>query len=294
MLAKKCYGLVLECLRSIFGNNTAKEFDARFRFHRKLDLKNPKTLADKVSWLSVNEYASVESMCTDKFAVRKYVEEKGLREILIPLAGGPWERVSEVDFEQLPPSFMLKATHGCKMGYPVADKSALDAEDCRAEMQRWLDTTYGTYSMELHYRKIPHRVYAEKLLEDGQGIVDYKIHCMNGTPQFILVCSDRRLDEHGRMVITRDLFDTAWNPIPGVVPADLGDSEPGSSPKPELLDEMLTIAKKLSEDFKFVRVDLYVSQGKVLFGELTFTPACGIFPHFTTEFLEEMGALLHI
>lgn len=294
MFMKKCYALALSCLRTVFGNNIAKEFDAKVRFHRTLNLKNPKTLADKVSWLSVNQYGSLESKCTDKYAVRQYIAEKGMEDILIPLEGGPWDNVSDIDFSLLPSSFMLKATHGCKMGCPVPDKSKLNVDECRKKMQEWMKTTYGTYSMELHYSEIPHRIYAEKLLEDGTAIVDYKIHCLNGKPQFILVCRDRKLDKHNRMAVTLDLFDSHWNPIPEVVPGRLRIPGTGEIPKPILLEEMLAIAEKLSEDFKFVRVDLYVSQNKVLFGELTFTPACGVFSSFSTTFLEEMGELLHI
>lgn len=49
-------------------------------------------------------------------------------------------------------------------------------------MKRWLDTTYGTYSVEPHYAKIPHRIYAEQYLEEMTNLVDYKIHCLNGEP----------------------------------------------------------------------------------------------------------------
>lgn len=38
---------------------------------------------------------------------------------------------------------------------------------------------------------------------------------------------------------------------------------------------MVEIAKKLSEDFNFVRVDFYIINNKVYLGELTFTPADG-------------------
>ena len=49
MNIKKIYGNVLQIAVRVFGVDFAKQFDSEFRFHRKLDLKNPKTLADKVS-----------------------------------------------------------------------------------------------------------------------------------------------------------------------------------------------------------------------------------------------------
>lgn len=294
MIVKKCYALTMKCLRTVLGDCAAKKFDARLRFHRKLDLKNPTTLADKVSWLSINERSELIPICTDKFAVREYVSRKGFAYILIPLVGGPWSSVEEVDLTGLPDKFILKATHGCKMNYPVLQKAKMDMSECKQQMQKWLDTTYGTYSMEPHYERIPHRIYAEKLLESAHDLMDYKFHCLNGEPQFVLVCSERKADVDKRMCVTLDLFDTKWNPVFEV--QQVGAEIPGKGiiPKPQRLDEMLQIARELSGDFKFVRVDLYELDGVVLFGELTFTPACGVFPYFSDAFIEEMGKKLTI
>ncbi len=44
-------------------------------------------------------------------------------------------------------------------------------------------------------------------------------------------------------------------------------------PKPLNLDKMFDYARLLSNEFPFVRVDLYNNDGKIIFGELTFTPA---------------------
>ena len=57
---------------------------------------------------------------------------------------------------------------------------------------------------------------------------------------------------------------------------------------------MIRIAKILSKDFKFVRVDLYELERKVYFGELTFSPAHCVFPYLSDKFDLEMGKLLQI
>jgi hypothetical protein len=46
-------------------------------------------------------------------------------------------------------------------------------------------------------------------------------------------------------------------------------------PDRKLLEKMLEIAKILSAGHKYVRVDLYLVDKKIYFGELTFTPGCG-------------------
>ena len=45
---------------------------------------------------------------------------------------------------------------------------------------------------------------------------------------------------------------------------------------------MLEVAAKLSEDFEYVRVDLYCQKNKIYFGELTFTHNAG-FSKFNPE-----------
>ena len=288
MNIKVIYGKMLTGLGKLCGVDCAKKFDTQLRFHRNLNLKNPKSLADKVTYIELHEQSPLAPECTDKYAVRRYVEDKGFADILVPLAGGPWSSINEIDFQTLPDAFVFKATHGCKMNYLVPDKAKLDKKKCMTEMSRWLQTTYGTYSMEPHYLKIPHRIYAENYLADADKLIDYKFHCMNGIPQFVLVCGDRVLTEMGNDV-SRHIFDMNWKPLVG-----LTDETSDKIEKPEHLEQMIDIAKKLSADFKFVRVDLYDINGKVYFGELTFSPTNGVFSHYTQEFLDEMGKRLQL
>jgi hypothetical protein len=50
---------------------------------------------------------------------------------------------------------------------------------------------------------------------------------------------------------------------------------------------MISIAKNLSVDFSFVRVDLYEVMSEVFIGELTFFPASGM-PDFVPEKYDEI------
>lgn len=293
-LMQKAYALVLAGSESLLGQDRTKELDARFRFRRTIDLKNPKTLADKVSWLSLHGISPLAVKCTDKWDVREYVAQKGLAHTLIPVYGEAVSRSEDVDFAALPQSFVLKATHSCRMNIVCTDKATLDIPAARKTMDHWLATTYGTYSMEPHYRSLPHRVYCEACLGAVEEMVDYKIHCIHGKPTFILVCNQRGDAEGKGSAVAMQLFDLDWNPIDGL--RTYGGHRPGDSQveKPANLEEMLTIARKLSEDFPFVRVDLYNVRGKIYFGELTFTPANGIFASYQDWLLAQQGELLHI
>lgn len=290
MDAKSCYGALLMAMMRMMGKDATKKFDAQFRFHRRLNLKNPQTLADKVIYLENHCPSPMAARCTDKWEVRSYVVEKGFADILVPVHGPVCRSFDEIPFDDYPDRFVLKATHGCKMNYFCTNKAALDMTDCRRTLTKWLNTTYGTYSGEWHYFDIPHRIYCEDYLDNTDKIIDYKFFCMNGIPQFVQTCANR--DASGkRMHVEHQIFDMDWRPLQGLIEA----TENYATIQPPLhLAQMIKIAKELSRDFTFVRVDLYELNDCVYFGELTFTPANGVLSHYSTAFLQEMGDRLHI
>lgn len=280
---KNAYRCALSFGASTLGVTRAKKIDALLRFHRWLNLDNPKSLADKVSWMELNTNQSWAAKLTDKIEVRKFVSDKGLRDLLVPLCGGPWSRLDEIDYESLPEQFVLKAAHGCEMNLICRDKSKFDSSTFFRNASLWLGSDYARACIEPHYLKIPHRLYCEKYLDVPGGIIDYKIHCFNGEPLFILVCSER---EHG---LKLNLYDTNWKTMKGLKGSMRND---GEIDKPAMLSELLEASRKLSEDFEFVRVDLYEVEDKIFFGELTFSPAAGVFPYFTDGFVNWCGEKL--
>lgn len=294
MNIKRAYAFMLMIIIKLFGVDRAKIFDTLLRDHKKLNLSSPKTLSEKVSYIELHAQSPLASICTDKYAVRDYVKSKGLEEILIPVYGTAYTCFEDINLSVLPNKFVIKATHGCKMNYIVRDKACFEPEKCKKEIERWMNTTYGTYSMEPHYISIPHRFYIEQYLNQVNELIDYKFHCLNGEPCFVLTCSDRHTNGDAAMQVTLGLYDMKWNPIPEIIPSRL--EKPGTSkiPKPRNFDKMTQIAKILSKEFKFVRVDLYECDNKVYFGELTFTPAHCVFPYFTNKFDLEMGKILRI
>ena len=275
---KQIYGIILACIEKLIGIDAAKKFDSFIRFHRKLNLKQPTSLADKVCYIELHKQSALASMCTDKFEVRKYIQSKGLQQILVPLAGGPWTNIGEIDFSKIETPCVFKGTHGCKMTYFMVDRDSFDIDACKKEMKRWLETTYGIYSIEPHYKAIPHRIYAESYLGKQSELVDYKFHCMNGKPIYVLAVRDRVADGDKKMRETRELYDIDWNPIQGLKSSQT----------------RIENYKILAEDFDFVRVDLYNIKGNIFFGELTFTPTSGVFPSYTDEFINMMGEKLTI
>lgn len=283
--ARRIYRAVLNAAAATFGPRRAKVLDARFRFGRCLDLDNPETLADKISWIELNADQALAARCTDKFAVRGYVEEKGLGTMLIPCVGGPWDDVSQIDIGSLPERFVLKATHGCEMNYICKDKGSLDVELMLSLAREWLSSDYPRSCVEPHYKLIQHRLYAEEFVGGMDDTIDYKLHCINGEPRFILTCSNRERS------LKLNLYDLDWHPMSGLQGPMRGDRDIA---RPKSLSKMIKVAKTLAEDFDFVRVDLYEKDGEIFFGELTFSPAGGVLPYFSDGFIKQWGDALRV
>ncbi len=284
MSAKDLYRAMLNLSAKLFGAKFTKVADARIRFHKKVDLKHPATLTDKLCYLELFTEDPLKTRCTDKYAVRDYVAGKGLEDILVPLCHGVCSDVSEIRYDLLPEKFVMKATHGCGMNYICEDKSKVSREEICRYAQKWLNEDYPRACIEPHYLKIPHRIMFEEMLPGDDGIVDYKIHCFHGVPDYILVC--KRTNGLKCFVYTLD-----WEQLDVVTGSERGA---GSIEKPASFDRMIEISKSLSADFNFVRVDLYDVYGKVYFGELTFTPETGVIHGCPDEFDVEKGKLLNV
>ena len=65
-------------------------------------------------------------------------------------------------------------------------------------------------------------------------------------------------------------------------------------PKPKCIDEMFSLAEKLSKGYPFVRVDLYESCGRVYFGEMTFYPQSGFDANLLPETDIRFGKLIQL
>ena len=222
----------------------------------------------------------------DKFEVRKYIAEKIGEEYLIPLVGGPWNSPDEIDFDALPDRFVLKCTHDSGGVIICKDKSKLDIPAAKAKLNKRLKRNYYWVNREWPYKDVPHRIIAEKYMEDESGeLRDYKVLCFNGEPKLIELHMGR-FTKH-----TQDFYDTQWkrqNIIQGSPMAD----EP--TPRPVFLDDMLKMSSELSKDFPHIRVDWYGIEGKLYLGELTMYDASGLCAFDLEEWDSELGSWIEL
>lgn len=273
---------------------TLVKFRYLFRFQKLPNLKNPKDLNEKILYLKLFTDTSRWTILADKYRVRDYVKECGLEKYLIPLVG-VWNNADDIDFTNLPSSFIFKANNGCgkSSNLIVKDIAKLDISKTRDLLQSWLNEKHiGALAAEPQYKKMPPCVLAEVLLPEEAGKkspIDYKIWCFNGKAHYIWTCSDR--DSNGTEVMT---YDTAWNALPEVCVFESRYRKGKLLPKPENLDEMLRVAETLTKPFPCVRLDLYNINGRIFFGEMTFTSLGGMMDFYTPDFLKKMGDMVDL
>lgn len=237
---------------------------------RRLDLSNPKTFNEKMQWLKLYGESDLRTRLIDKVFAREWVAEKVGEKYVVPMLG-VWDSFDEIDFEALPDRFALKCNHGAGYNIIVHDKSNLDLADAKVKVDGWMGENYAYgHMMELQYERIEPKIFAEEYMENAGGdIYDYKIYCYDGEPLYTQFLCDRATG------LRMAYFDNDWNKQAFRNSQHALIAE--NIERPENFDEMLDVARALSQGWPFVRVDLYrLDDGTIKFGEMTFIPAGGM------------------
>lgn len=271
---------VADWIASILGQKM--NYIIRYYSHRGHlpNFKHPKDLSERILSSMLSKDFLKYAPYADKVKVHDYIKSKGLEDILIKQYGA-WSDANEIPFNELPNRFILKANNGSGGHVICTDIKNLNIPEVILKMNATLKEVSHLRNTEPHYCAIEPKILCEALLGDGTILpVDYKFHCIKGKVVDIFVVCER---ENGAKYCT---LDKNWDWLPYTLPEYMPKAKPQ---KPEHLQEMLELAEKLSEDFDFVRVDLYDFQGKVYFGELTFSPWGGVMNSYTNEALELLG-----
>lgn len=245
------------------------------KFHRFLNLDNPQGLNEKILWLKFNTYWNndVIKQCADKYKVRDYIQHIGCQEILNDLYA-VYSNINEIEWNKLPRSFVMKLNRGCGYNIIVPDKSKANKLEILDKMKKWMQEKPWLPYSEMQYKDVKPYIIIEKYLKPQHGMLpdDYKFYCFNGFVPYVMVCTDRK-EGGGHPKFW--YFNSKWEMQLMTQDAyDYGDKV--SISKPEGIEKAFYYASILSRGFPFVRVDLYIVDGKVYFGELTFTPSAGM------------------
>lgn len=223
---------------------------------------------EKMQWEKLFDCNPLKVVLADKIKVRDWVSNRIGKEYLIPLLG-VWNNTEEIDFDLLPKSYVLKTNHGSGTNIIVKDKDKIIQKRVKRILDDWMNIDYAFYTgFEMHYSLIQRKILAEKYIETNTGeLQDYKFLCFNGIPYFCWV-DIGRYSNHTRNVYNLNWELQPWN-------QERYSIYKGIIERPINFDKMIQIAKILCKEFSHVRVDLYNVNGKIYFGEMTFTNGCG-------------------
>ena len=252
-----------------------------------LNLRNPRTFNEKIQWLKLYDSTALKTITTDKYLVRDWVKERIGEKYLVKLLG-VYDSFDEIDFSVLPNRFAMKTTHGSGWNYVVKDKSKIKIEELRKKFNKWLNLNFAyMFGFELHYANIKPRIIIEEYIENKDGkLYDYKFWCFNGKPMYIQFRDDWTHE------LKMAFFDTDWNKQCFAYDHEIYDK---ILERPSNLDEMLDIAQKLCQNFYFVCVDLYrLDDGRIYFGEMTYTRSSGIANWRPAEINHYLGDLIKL
>lgn len=259
----------------------------KIKLGRKLNLSAPKRYTEKIQLYKMYYRNPDLPICVDKYEVRKYIESKGLGHILNDLYG-VYAKAEDIDFSKLPDKFVIKTTDGGGGNNIIICKNInqLDVNATIKEVNSWLNKKDIDPGREWAYTGMKKsQIIVEEYLENENnpdaGISDFKFLCFSGKPYAVVYDVDRYIEHK------RNFYDMKWNNLH--VTSDCSGFDDGDMKIPEGFYEMADIAKKLSEDFPFVRVDLYYTKGRVYFGELTFYPWSGYVQFNPDQFDFELG-----
>ena len=256
----------------------------RKRMGWNLDFENPKRYTEKIQVRKLTENNQLYSELSDKLSVRNWVSNKIGAKYLIPLLGA-WDSFDEINFDSLPDEFVLKTNNASGTNVIVNDKKMLNMKLLRQKFNFWMKMDYSNYvGYEMHYANIKPQIIAEELIKSpGEAdLQDYKFLCFDGAIKYIWVDTGRYHNHK------RTIFDANWNKQDWQ--QHTYESE-DVVPAPANLEKMKKIVAVLAEGFDHVRVDLYNADGKIYFGEMTFTNAGGFEKYYPDAMDYQLGAL---
>lgn len=237
------------------------------KFKRNLNLKSPKYFTEKIQWLKLYDCKPIKTTLADKILVRNWIKEKIGEEYLKKIYG-IYNSFEEINFSELPQEYAIKANHGCNMQLLVIEGGKFDYESTKKRFNGFLKTNYAYKSgFEMQYRDIKPLLFTEEYIKNTNEIYEYLFFCFNGKAEYVLFASNKRTSN-----VCCTMFDINWNNLHFNYGGTLHKH---NIPKPDNFDKMVEIAETLSKGFIFVRVDLHNVNGKIYFGEMTFTPASG-------------------
>lgn len=286
---KSAFLMYLLFFARCFPDKTYLKLKFRILMHKKLDLDNPQTFNEKLQWLKLYDRRPEYTKMVDKVAVKEYVASIIGEDYIIPTIG-VWTRPEDIEWDKLPESFVLKCNHDSGGLVICKDKAKLNRKAAIQKLRKSLKTNFYKEGREWPYKNVKRKIIAEKYLNPGSelsDLQDYKFFCFNGNVKFLKVDFNRFVNHKA------NYYDCDWNLLP--FGEEICPPDPSHTiEKPINFPRMIEIAKELSKDLPFVRIDLFNVKGKIYIGEITLYPSAGMGRIIPMEWDEKIGNMLQL
>lgn len=250
----------------------------------KLDLRpdEPRNIVDRICHWKLEDiehpnipYIQLKSKWTDKIAVYDLLAEQGMSEISLPCECRTYaqnldeEILTRLDGRPSEWKYIIKCNHGSGWNIQYTPGQTNHAM-VMGKMDMWLQTNYAYLSgYEVQYKWIKPGYVIQPIYVHRP--LDWSFWCEDGVIEGVGLTRKvgKNLEEYIAFV-NPDGDESEW----------FIGSEPDqtflNSRQKDILLQMKPYVEKIAKPFKFVRCDMYYMEGKVYFGEATFTPCSGI------------------
>lgn len=252
-----------------------------------LNLKDPKGFNEKLSWRKLYDHNPLYSMMVDKYEAKSIAAKLIGEEYIVPCYG-VWNNFDEIDLKKLPNQFILKCTHDSSGIVICRNKNNFDKNSAKKIIDRSLKRNYYHLGFEWPYKDASHRVIADQLLVDDsrKELQDYKWWCFNGEPKVMYITNKGKLEQ-----CEENFYDMEFRPL------DINHGFPRTVPeyeKPKQFEKMKELAGILSQKIPFIRIDFFVVNDKIYFGEFTFFDHAGLRPFTENGWDEKLGSWIEL
>lgn len=259
------------------------------RFGAYPDLNNPKNFNEKNNWRKLHERNDLYTKMVDKYSLKEIIKERCGEEHTFKLLDY-WEDANDINIDNLPDKFVLKANHSggilvCK------DKYSFNLNKAKIIMKKALKEDYYSFNREWPYKNVKRKIIAEEYM--GENLIDYKNYCFNGELKYTLVWKNVSKEDGTKpQAYFCGAYDTDWNKTD--LKLGYPSLDDATIEKPNCYDELKEIAEKMSKDMPFVRVDTYIINNYIYVGEMTFFPWGGYQKFIDNEWNIKLGNMINL
>lgn len=246
-----------------------------------LNLQSPKSFSEKLVHRRLFSRDPIWPVVTNKIAVKKWIMDNNLVQFmeLIPELR-VFKNPEDINFDEIKKPCVIKAAWASGYNIFIKDNNANWGE-IKIALKAWAATPYAVHRLIWAPHQMPREFLVEEMLlnASGEPPEDFKFYVFDGHVEVIQIHISR-FSNHSHIYFNRNLER---------LDISRGKRIAREYVLPEEIHKLIKAAEQIGKHFDFARIDLYLHNSKVYFGEITQTPANGFVPFRPRTFEFELG-----